>query len=217
MKKVLAICLMMVFVVCMGTSVSAANGFVSSPSESTGPVLVSFEALDDDCSVTLSLTPYGDKSKLSADALAKIEAAYASVTGASDLAKLNADLAKLAGDKDLAVANLFDISASGCTDHTAHGAFRIVLDVEALNRFVGLLHMKDGAWELVDAKIINSGKQLEFTVDSLSPFAIVVDAGENGGNSPSTGDNVMNYVYAVIMAGCALTIAVITAKSKKNA
>lgn len=215
MKKVLAICLMMVFMVCMSASVSAA-GFVSSPSSSTAPVLVSFEALDDDCSATLVLTPYGDKSKLSADALAEIEAAYASITGASDLAKLNADLAKLAGGKDLAVANLFDLSVADCTAHDSHGGFRIVLDVEALNRFVGLLHMENGAWELVDAKIINSGKQLEFTVDSLSPFAIVMDADANG-NSPSTGDNTMTYVYAVIMAGCALSVAVITAKGKKNA
>ena len=218
MKKVLAICLMMVFVVCMGTSVSAANGFVASPSETAGPVLGEFDALSDDCDADLVLVTYANRALLSAEDRAAIEAAYNSIVGATDLAKLNADLAKLAGGKDLVVGNLFDISSTDCDGCDDHDGFRIVLEVEALNRFVGLLHMENGKWELVkNAKVIAGGKKLEFTVDSLSPFAIVMDANENGGNSPATGDNVMNYVYAVIMAGCALSIAAITVKGKKNA
>lgn len=217
MKKVLAICLTMVFVVCMGATVSAAPaGFVSSPAGNAAPTLISFEALSDDCTAELKITPYSEKNTLPADAKALIEKAYDEIVGADDLADLNADLAALADGKELAVSNLFDISATGCSNHEDHEGFRIVLDVEALNRFVGILHL-DGEWELLkDAKVINSGKQLEFTVDSLSPFAIVVDADANG-NSPATGDNEMVYVYATVMAVSALAVLTITVKGKKNA
>ena len=202
MKKVLAICLVMMFVVCMGATVSAA-GFISSPSTSAAPVLVSFECLTEGCTGTLVLTGYADKANLPAESAAQLDAAYASIAGG------------LFGDKELAVSNLFDLSVEGCSNHADH-EIKVVLAVEALNRFDSLLHMNAaGEWENIDAKVIDGGKNLEFTVSDLSPFAIVVDTSEAGGDSPATGDNVMVYAVATIVVAAAL--AIVTVSSKKRA
>lgn len=210
MKKVLAICLTMLFVVSAGATVSAA-GFVSSPSASAAPILISFEPVSEGCTANLVLTSYGEKNTLADAEKALIEKAYTDIT-----TDLNGLVKEFAGKKDLAVSSLFDISAVGCANHDEHKGFTITLSVEALNRFEGLLHMTaDGKWELVDAKIVNSGKNLQFTVDSLSPFAVVINT--KGGNSPATGDNTMVYFYAVVMAASALAVATIAVKSKKNA
>lgn len=212
MKKVLAICLTMLFVASMGATVCAAPaGFVSSPAAGTAPTMISFDLLSDDCTADLEVTSYGDRNTLPAAELALVEKAYADIT--TDLTGL---VKEFAGKKDLAVSNLFDISAVGCANHEDHEGFTITLAVEALNRFEGLLHMTaDGKWELVDAKIINSGKNLQFTVNSLSPFAVVINTG--AGDSPATGDNAMMYVYATVMAVSALAVLTITVKGKKNA
>ena len=211
MKKVLAICLTMLFVASMGATVCAAPaGFVSSPAGNAAPTMISFDALSDDCTAELVITSYGEKNTLPAAELALIDKAYTDIT-----TNLNGLVAGLKGD-DLAVSNLFDIRAINCDDHEDHEGFTITLAVEALNRFKGLLHMTaDGKWELVDAKIVNSGKNLQFTVDSLSPFAVVI--GDEGGNSPATGDNAMVYVYASVMTVAALAVLTITVKGKKNA
>ena len=66
---------------------------------------------------------------------------------------------------------------SGCTDHDDHDNFEVVLAAETLENFVALLHMKsDGTWELIEnADVTGEGTHLTFTVDSFSPFAIVVN------------------------------------------
>lgn len=216
MKKVLAICLTMVFVVCMGATVSAAPaGFVSSPAGSAAPTLISFESVSDDCTAKLVITPYGEKHTLPDDLRTLIEKAYDNIVDASDLSTL---VAGLNGKKNLAVSNLFDMHVEGCQDHDDHVGFHVVLDVEGLNRFVALLHMdENGKWEEIEnAKVVNSGKNLDFTVDEFSPYAIVIDT-DASGDSPSTGDNEMVYVYATVMAVSALAVLTITVKGKKNA
>lgn len=224
MKKVLAICLMMVMVLSMSVNVFAASGgFVSSPSGNPAPTVVSFKPSDDDCTAQLVVTPYGDKHDLSDALRAMFEKAYNEIVNSGDLTKLNADFAKLVADRNLtadklAVSDLFDIHVSGCDYHDEHVDFDITLDADTLSRFVGLLHMnKDGVWELVtDAEVINNGEHLKFSADSFSPFAIVVDTSSGSPDAPQTGDNSMIHIYAIIMAVSALAIVVITVKSRKQ-
>lgn len=223
MKKVLAICLMMVMVVSMSATVCAAPaGFVSSPSGNPAPTVVGFEPSNDDCTARLVITPYGDGQELPDALQTMFEKAYNDIVNSGDLTKLNAELAKVAADKniagsDLAVGDLFDIHVTGCDYHDGHVDFDITLDADTLSHFVGLLHMnKNGKWELVtNAEVVNNGEHLKFSVDSFSPFAIVVDT---SGDTPKTGDNSMIYIYvcAIIMAVSALTIIVIAIKSKKK-
>ena len=224
MKKILAICLMMVMVVSMSIPAFATpNGFISSPSGNPAPTLISFDASDEDCTAKLIITPYGDRQDLTDSIRTVFEKAYNEIAGSVDLTKLNADLAKIAADKniaakDLVVSELFDIHVTGCDYHEGHVDFDITLDADMLKHFVGLLHMKrDGLWELVtDAKVVNNGEHLSFSVDSFSPFAIVVDTSEDTPKSPQTGDNSVIHIYVIIMAVCTLAAIVIANMRKKQ-
>jgi hypothetical protein len=221
MKKVLAILLTAMMIFGASVSVFAAPGsFINSPSGNPAPELVSFDFEADDCTAKLVITPYSERSELDDAAKALMEKAYAAIAGTDDLTKLNKDLEKLAKDKnikgkDLAVSDLFDISPEGCEIHDDHYSCDIVLDADTLGRFVALIHMNEkGEWVLVDnAKVTNNGEHLEFTVDSLTPFAIIVDTSSD---SPNTGDSGRIYTYIAVMFVSALAIAVVVVKSKKQ-
>lgn len=221
MKKVLVICLTVVFMVSMTLTTFAATGsFVSSPSGNAAPGQVEFKPADEDCTATLVITPYGEKNELTAAIKTMMEKAYNDIKGTEDLTTLNATLAKLAKDlkiegSDLAVSDLFDIHVTGCDYHDGHTDFDIVLSADSLKNFVALLHMnKNGEWEVVDgAKVVANGEHLSFSVDAFSPFAVVV----NTAAKPSqTGDSNMTPVYAAIMAVSALALVVILVKSRKK-
>lgn len=225
MKKVLAVCLMVVMLVSMNISVLAAPGsFVSSPSGNPAPMLISFECADEGCTAQLKITPYAERNTLPANLKNMIENFYALIAGTNDLTTLNADLAKLAADKNLpgtslAVSDLFDIYAYGCTEHEEHKTFTITLDADTLNRFVGLLHMKDnGEIELIkSAKVLSDGEHLQFTAETLSPFAIVVRTGNDvPGGGPQTGDINMIPVYVIVMTVSALALVLVLLKSRKQ-
>lgn len=224
MKKVLAIFLTMIMVMGMSVTVLAApGGFVSSPSGNPALTVVDFDPSDDDCTGKLVVTLYGDRHDLSDSLRALFEKAYKSIVNSDDLTNLNAELAKIAANKniagaDLAVSDLFDIHVTGCDYHDGHVDFDITLDADALSHFVGLLHMnKDGEWKLVtDAEVVNNGEYLKFSVDSFSPFAIVIDTSSGTPDAPQTGDNSMIHIYAIIMAVSALVVIVIAVKSKKQ-
>lgn len=218
MKKIFSFLLSVALVASMSVTALAAGGFVSSPTGKPAPEVESFEPSDDDCTAEIVVTPYGDRDELSADLLALLEKAYGEILGADDLTKLNTDLAALAKKlgvdaKDLAVSDLFDIHLTNCDNHDEHTGFDIVLSADTFKNFVGLLHMnKDGEWELVkDAKVINDGEHLSFSVDSFSPFAVVVDT--TGGQ---TGDNGMIFVYALIMVASASALVFVIARAKKQ-
>ena len=223
MRKVLAVILMLVMTISVSATVFAANGFISSPSKNPAPGVVSFDPADENCTATLVITPYNERENLPEGLKALIEKAYSEITSSEDITKLNADLAALAQSlgldpEELAVSDFFDIHVSDCEFHDAHFDFDIVLDVEKLSHFVGLLHMpKNGEWELVkDAQVTNNGEHLKFSVESLSPFAIVVDASKVTPEPPQTGDTSMIYVYAAIMVACVIAFAVIAFKLKKK-
>lgn len=187
MKKVLAICLMVLLVMSLSVNVFATSDeFVASPSGTPAPTVVSFEPSDEDCTAKIVITPHAEKDELPETLQTLMDKAYKEISEASDLTELNEALAKLVEEmgvagEDLAVSDLFDIHVTDCDFHDGHVDFDIVLDADMLKNFVGLLHMnKDGEWELVeDAKVVNNGEHLQFSVETLSPFAIVVDAGED--------------------------------------
>ncbi len=224
MKKILAICLMMVMVVSMSvTAFAAPKGFVSSPSGNPAPQIITFKPSNADCVASLVITSYAEKNTLSADRQKLLDQAYASITETNDLTTLNADFAELVANKkipanELAVSDIFDTDASGCDVHEGHEGFKIVLKADTLDNFVGLLQMhKNGKWELVsNAKVTNNGEYLEFTVDSLSAFAIVVDTTSYAGTAPQTSGNYMIYVCAVLMAASVMLFVFVVIKRKKQ-
>lgn len=226
MKKVMAILLSVVMVFSMSFLATAAtsNGFVSSPSTKPAPEVVTFEPADDECTAKLVITPYSEKEELSEALEALLDKAKDTITNSKNLTELNSKLASIAKSKNikgekLAVSDLFDIHVTGCDFHDGHVDFDIVLAADTLSHFVGLLHMnKDGVWELVeDAKVTGNGEHLVFSVESFSPFAIVVDTTELASNPPQTGDNSKIYLYIGIMAVSALAVLVIYKRLKKNA
>lgn len=224
MKKVLTICLIMVMVLSMSVTVFAApNGFVSSPSGSPAPTIVDFKPSDDDCTAALVITPYGDRHDLSDTIRIMFEKAHEEIVNSNNLTELNTELAKIAANKNidgtkLAVSDLFDIHVTGCDYHDEHVDFDITLDADTLSHFIGLLHMnKNGEWELVDnAEVINNGEHLKFSVDSFSPFAVVVDTTVDNGKAPQTSDNTMTYMYVILMAASALALVFVFIKGKKQ-
>lgn len=224
MKKAFAIVLAMVLTLTLSVSVCAAPGkFVKSPSNNAAPTLISFERGSEDCTADLIITPYNERNKLPAELKTLLEKAYSEIASSDDLTKLNADLADLAAAQKIAgtnlkVSDLFDIRYEGCTNHDETHTFTIVLGADTLRRFVGLLHMNlNGEWELIDnAKVINNGEALSFTVNDFSPFAIVVDTSESG-DSPVTGISTDIVIYGALMVISALAIVVLVVSNKKRA
>ena len=234
MKRVLAICLVMLMALSMSVSVLAApKGFVESPTGRPAPGMIKFDPQDDDCTAELIVTPYGDRDELPEEYKKLLEDAYQDVVGTDDLTKLNDDLKNLAKDKNLkgdklAVSDLFNLHVEDCDDHDGHKGFDVVLDADTLKNFVALMYMnEDGQWVLVkDAAVVNNGDHLSFTIDELdssAPFAIVVNTGAEGTqpdtdpDDPKTGDISYIHIYVTIMAVSALALGVILVVSKKRA
>ena len=221
MKKVLAICLTVIMIVSMSVTAFAEPGkFLKSPSLNPIPEILEFLAKDDSCTAKLFITPYIDRDTLPDALRTLLEKAYADIVNSSDLTELNAAFAALAAENEidgtkLAVSDLFDLHLTGCDYHEGHKDFDVVLKAETLKNFVALLHMnQNGEWELVtDAKVTNNGEHLEFSVESFSPFAIVVDTtNDNAGTS----DNTMTYVYATLMAVSAAGLVVVLLLGRKK-
>lgn len=218
MKKIIAICLSFIIAASATVTVFAAPAnFWGSPSGKPSPEIISFKSSDPNSTVQLILTPYSDRNDLSDWQISLLEKAYDSIRNAKSLTELNTELADVVAkleidSKYLAVTNIFDIHFVGSDNQSQK--FEIVLSVDELNNFVGLLHMnKDGVWELVsDAKIEQDGDHLVFSVDSFSPFAVVVDT---TGESPKTGDSVM-IISAIVLAVSVVALAAITVKRKKQ-
>ena len=66
-------------------------------------------------------------------------------------------------------------------------------------------------------QVTDNGEHLRFSVDSFSPFAIVVDTSAAGSDSPETGVTVDTiYVYAIVMGVAAAALVVVAFVSKKK-
>lgn len=223
MKKVLAVILITIMVVSASFCAFAApNGFVSSVSGNPAPEIVDSENGSEDCTAVLVITPYADRHDLSDTLRLLIEQAYKDIVNSNKITDLNAELEQFLRDKDIdpsdvAVSDLFDIRYTDCDIHEGHLKFDITLKSDTLKNFVALLHKNhDGKWEIVkDAKLTHGGTHLEFSIDNLSPFAIVVDpTGTN--NPPATNDNAKIYLYASLMLASAIGLVIVLVKSKKQ-
>ena len=214
MKKIIALVLSVVMAISMTVAASAV--FVSSPSLNKAPVIVEVKGGDD--GFKIKVTSYLERNTLSAEGKAAIEDSYNDIKNAKDVSDLTADIkavADKAGAKvaDLKVSDLFDVSV---VDGELKGEITITLSAETLKNFVALLHDKDGKWEVVQGAKAN-GDKLTFKVDSLSPFAIVVNTAEK--DSPSTGNTVdygMIFVVAALVFGGAAVFCLAKSKKKVN-
>ena len=217
---------------------ASADNFVNSVAQVGKPVLQGNPEIAQ--GIFLVLTSYKDRASLP-DGGADMEAAYNLINGASSLDALNSGL-KTAADAlgvdvaDLVVTDLFDLSlVNDAGDFlldkeklAEYAPITVSLKADLLDTFVGLLHYVDGQFVIVDnAKVVNG--TLVFTVDTLSPFAIVVDS-EGGANqggsstepgtsdtpSPDTGD-AAPFGYAVVLAVAALIGCVLFVRRKQTA
>ena len=182
MKKILAAIFILVMSLCMTVTAFAAPGaFVSSPSAIQAPELVDYSNSNSGCAAIVKVVAYADRSTLPTAAKETIETAYAEIVSSSDLGELNADLDAIAknfgvNSTDFAVSDLFEVYYVGCDSHNAHGSFTITIKPGVISNFVGLIHYTNSEWDFVEDVEIEDG-ELTFTVDSLSPFAIVVHNG----------------------------------------
>ena len=222
MKKILAFCLTLVMLAGMSVPAFAAmGGFVSSPGGNKGPELVEYDPVDHECTAELVVTPYGERHELSAEKRATLEKAYSAIVNTTDIKNLSAEFKAMVEKKGwskrtFAVTDLFDVSYYDCSIHENHNGFEIVIKPETLNNFVGLLHLNDGTWELVDnAKVEkrNGVDVLTFTVETLSPFAIVVDTDTN---PPVTSDNYQWVLYVSLMVVSASVMVYMGNKLRKQ-
>ncbi len=220
MKKVLACILSLILVVALSVSVMA-TGFVKSPVLDKAPTVEKFETevkMEDHCDYDLEITPYEERTDLSAEAKQEIEKAYEEVKANADLTKMVSDLTKVATEKkiepkNLAVSQLFDISEEECVSHADHGTVTIHLTAD-LKNFVALLHKTDAGWVVVKSAQVVDAETIKFSIDELSPFAIVVDATQE--NNASTGDNANLTLYISLMAVSAVALGVVVVLMKKK-
>ncbi len=216
MKKLAIICLTLLMLVSLSVSAFATNGgFVSSPSGKPGPRIIEFDPDNDACEAIIVVTPYSGREDLP-DGGQELEGAYADIKGTDDVTTLNGDLADLATEKeipgeDLGVTDLFNMHMENCDpevhESENHGSFRIKLEGDTLEYFVGLLHKNDdGNWELIQ-DVVLEGDTLEFTVSTgeLGPYAIVVDTNPDR-EPPFSGDNSYLLLWALLAAGSGMAM-----------
>lgn len=223
MKKIVALCLTLVMAVslCL-TAIAAPGAFVASPSGNKAPELVSFTA-PDGCNAKLVITPYAERNTLDEATRLVLEEAYKQIANHIQNNDFSKALKALAESKNmtasqLSVSDLFDISYYGCEIHEEHknqGGFTITLKAETLGNLVGVLHMNNMNWENVQVLACDQdAKTVTFFVETLSPFAIVVDNG-SGSSTPPTGDNAMAYLGVALVAAAGLVFVLVGAKKKK--
>lgn len=208
MKKILS-CLLVVMLLCSLSVAAFADNFVSSVANAGAPeVAEAAQADGSDGKALIVVTPMDEKDKLSEAKQAEMDAAFDALDKAADLAAVNAELKDAAADQSIAVSDLFDISE--VEEGSVSFPLTITLKDKNLDNFVALLHYVDGEFVWVDAEVADGA--LTFTVDSLSPFAIIVAVDE--ATSANTGDTVPYgfIIGAVVLAGAA---AWFFAKSRK--
>lgn len=223
MKKILTVAFVVLILCATAITTFAASGsFVSSPSGKLAPELIEASNASEKCEAEVKVCAYADRHTLGADAAAKLEAAYSSIVSTSDLGTLTNDVKELAAlysissDK-LSVSDLFDVYYTDCDDHDDHGTFTIKLKFEVIQNFAGLLHYTANGWELVDCKLNADTGELTFTVDSLSPFAVIV----HDGSAVMPVEEKDDYIFwkvllDVAIAGAAVTLGVLVYRRLKK-
>lgn len=205
MKKIVLICLAVMMILSVGSVVFAADGFVSSPSKTGAPELISAENASKDCTSKLYITAYSDRDRLPAEKVEIFKYAYDMILGKTESNDFAVLMDRIAEEQDidrndLVVSDFFDISRSECLNHENHtDDFNIVLKATALDDFVYLLHYENGSWNIVeDAKVSHDNTYLEFVEDGFSPFAIVVNVGEKEVEYPNREEDQSIVVWVVV-------------------
>ena len=206
MRKIIALSLTVVMLVCMTLCVFADGGFVESISGNQAPELIGGGSLSEECPAELVITAYADRDELPEELRLQIEEAYRLILENKDLSVLNEKLREIAEELGvdvtaLAVSDLFDIHYINCDDHEDHGHFDITLKAETLENFACLLHYYNGEFTIVeDAKVTGNGDHLEFTATEFSPFIIVTNTGTEN-DSPQTNDLLPIYLAVAAVSG----------------
>lgn len=199
MKKLFAVCLVLVMALSMNLTAFAA-GFVASPTNNPAPEVENGDVI---------VTPYPDRDDLGDDDQKDLEDAYQDILNSNDLTDLIDGLDDLADELDIPTGQ---IAASDLFDVTGPNGTEVTLSSDTLEHFVGLAVRVDGKWTLVDDAKIENGR-LVFTVDASGPYAVLVNAG-NYTNPPKTGEDNSIALYACGMAVSALAMVVLWKKSK---
>ena len=219
MKKVVALFITIAMLLSLTVVAFADPGaFIESPSKKRAPTLVNFKFNSSNCSASLVITGYADRSDLSADIRAAFEAAYAQIKATKDVTSLNSDLAAFVAGKgikasSLAISELFDISAEGCVSHDSHNGLEVTIDPESLVGFVALLHYVNGQWTLVSNATVD-GENLKFSVDTLSPFAVVVNTEEL--ETPNGTGDTFTYVLIALAVLSAAGLVFVSVSNRKR-
>lgn len=193
MKKVFAFVLA---VLCVATLSMAVVSAAPSPSKDA-PVVDSVSSSNADWKGEVKTYTSN-----TADIPAEVKATLATATAAAQ--KL--DVAQLINKNNVAVQDVFDVSATA----GEFGTLTISLNIGKDVNFAGLLQFTNNDWEEVKGATYDKATGvMTFTVDSLSPFAIVV-------NTTQTGDSFNYWLYAVIalVAGTAAVVLFVVGKKK---
>ena len=210
MKKLATLVTLVLALAMLTVSASAAN-FTPSVERKPAPTVTSAVTADG-TAIDLVVTPVSAKDSAASPEIAeKLESAYAQIQAAASLTDLVPDigtaLSKIDSSlsvSDLVVRDLFDISYTDGSDATGSVTAKLQTDLAA-GTPVLVLHNYEGTnWEVLPTENVsldNNGV-LTITVDSLSPFAIVVPASANtsSGTSPQTGESISN---AALLASAA--------------
>ena len=210
MKKFASLIALVLVLAMLTVSASAAN-FTPSVERKPAPTVIS-AVTPDGTAIDIVITPVSEKdSAVAAEITEKLENAYAQVQAAASLADLAPDignvLAKLDPSlsvSDLVVRDLFDISYTDGSDYNGPITVKLQTDL-AEGTPVLVLHNYEGtSWEVLPTENVSldGNGVLTITVDSLSPFAIVVptSATTSSGTSPQTGEGISN---AALLASAA--------------
>jgi len=221
MKRVIALFMTIVLVFSMSLPAFAALGeFISSPTGVPAPELVDYKPVSPECTGKLVITPWAERFTLDDATRARLEQAYDDIINSQVINnQLKEEMKKFADAhnlalSDLAVGALFDISFYNCTHHEPHKGFIITLRPEIIDRLVGVIHLTENGWEMVEDTIDETNKTVTFQVDTLSPFALVYNTNEGG--SSSTGDSSNMWIYITLMVVSVSALGVVTYNLKKR-
>ena len=123
----------------------------------------------------------------SADSASKIK-----FTDAANEEKFNQIVKEKAnGDaNNLVASSVFDLSLVDAQGNVveANGKVTVTIPVQDAKSIALVLHKPNGEWEVVDFTVSADGKSITFTVDSLSPIALMkVKSDNNGSNNGNNG------------------------------
>ena len=216
MKKLVMISLAIMVVLGMSISaIAATGGFIVSPSRNQAPELIEVKPSDDKCTVEVEVTAYADRDQLSADGRAAIEDAYTKIMGAANLGSLSSSIADVAANlnanvEDFAVSDLFNVSASGCESHNAHGKVSVTLGADTLANLACVIAYNNGEWSVIEgATVSEDGKTVTFETDKFGPIAFVANTGSVSADveEPLGEDNVATTVSISVATGAAVLAA----------